>query len=270
MVTLHVWWPWPLPPLWIPELPPCLPLQTAHPPSCSSAALHTNVSRGIRNLPSHQVLTLRSALTCSSQDGRSALTPDLSTEQPISQCDQAEVTIFVQCIFFLSVFPVPGQRLLTPFIQIECHSRMFLLTNSSPVSIQRLSMMPPSVCLFILVLLAILSNMSPVLAVLWWTALVSPEKALSSDGPPRCHIRRPQDSNFPHMKVRNATVIFFQVKMKALSYSCTCLPVCLLSTFPATLFVTLNQSPISHRGEKSSHLALTQRSAPPKHITDNP
>lgn len=115
MSTLHVWRPWLFSPLWIPELPPCLPLQTAHPPSCSSAALHTSVTRGIHNLPSHRVLTLGSAL-----DSRSALTPDLSTEQPISQCDQAEVTVFVQCIVFPSVFPVPGQRLLTAFIQIEC------------------------------------------------------------------------------------------------------------------------------------------------------
>lgn len=45
MSILPVWWPWPLPPLWI--LTPALftfspsASQTAHPPSCSSAAIHT-------------------------------------------------------------------------------------------------------------------------------------------------------------------------------------------------------------------------------------
>lgn len=157
---------------------------------CSS---HSVSSRGIRNLPYHQVITLRSSLTQDSQDGRSALTTALQTEQPTSQCDQAESPACPVHIVSLCILCARAETINWSYPDERSwgHSRMFLLNNSSPVFIQRLSIMPPRACLFILVLLALLSNTSLVLAVLRRTTPVSSEKAvrfqLSTREGEECH-----------------------------------------------------------------------------------
>lgn len=144
-----------------------------------------------------------------------------------SQCEPAEITIFVQCTLFPSVLTISRAGTVNHFYPSQRshgHSRMFLFTNSSPVPTQRLWIRPVFVFSSLIFILTS-SPFKPIfsLIVLWWAIPVLPKKILRftrKEGE-ECHC-------------------FFRVQMKNLPYSYKYLPIWLLPTSPATFSIILN------------------------------